>query len=116
MQIRRDGDHAVLSQFVAQAAHPIRETKNFTDNQHGRRFVFTLRVNDERLDGAATRFDIDPVGVPRRTVQSLSTKIFDRLGITARVAHTEDNKRSNEESREPKFPFHIKASVKARTC
>ena len=78
-QVRGDGDYAVLRQFITQTAHPIGQTENFLNHKHNRSFVFSLGINDERLDRAVARFDIDPVRVTRRSVQTVFAEILDLL-------------------------------------
>ena len=79
-KIGRDRNHAALGQFIAQAAQPIGQSENFLNDKHYRRFVFSLRINHEGFDRAIARFKINPIRVPRRTVQSILAKIFEFLG------------------------------------
>src|SRR5207249_9825504 len=54
----------------AQTAHPITQSKNFVNNDHDRRFILALRINNERLDCAIARFDFNPFTMTRRIVES----------------------------------------------
>ena len=50
--------------------------KDFVDNKDGRRLVLALWIHDKRLDRLLARFDINPLPVSRRVVQSFFSKIL----------------------------------------
>ena len=95
MQIGRDRNHAILCQLIAQTSHPIGQPENLADHQHDRRFVFRFRINHERFDRAIARFDVDPIGMPRRFVQSIAAEILD-LFRAKRLGDENEKKRDGE--------------------
>ena len=75
-EIGRNRDDSIFGQLVAHTAQPVSQTKNFLNDQHGRGFVFTLRINDEGFDRVVARLDIDPFAVAWRIVQTILAEIF----------------------------------------
>src|SRR5436189_5450677 len=69
-QVGRNRDDPVLCQLIAQTAHPITQSKNLVNNEHDRRFILALRINNERLDCAITGFDLNPLPMTWRIVES----------------------------------------------
>ncbi len=68
-QIGHDGDVSGLGQLIGGQARPVGGAEDFVDDDHGRRLVLDLRVDDERLHLAVAVLDLHPLPVARGLFQ-----------------------------------------------
>ncbi len=68
-QVRRDGDEAVGGELVGDGADPVGESEDLVDDDHHRRLVLTLGIDDPGPQRPAGRVDRDELTVPRRRVE-----------------------------------------------
>jgi len=63
-QVRRDGDESLGRQLVGDRSDPVGQPVDFVDDDHDRRLLLALGMDDPGVDVVAIDGDVDPLAVP----------------------------------------------------
>ena len=77
-QIGHDGDIAGFGQFVGHQTRPVGGAEDLMDDDHGRRLVLDLRIDDEGLHFAVAVLELNPLPVARRLFETLLGPVLGR--------------------------------------